>query len=436
MGLAPARPARLTKNRPSSILCARSLLCGSFPAGRYTQRMNPNLDQLKPYPFERLAELKSGLASPVAGHIALSIGEPRHPTPEVIKNALTDSLSELSQYPTTRGTPELRQAITRWLVRRFALPAQCLDAETNVLPVGGTREALFSLAQTVVSPHSDALVLMPNPFYQIYEGAALLAGAKPWYLSCLEQNNYLPDFENVPESVWRRCQLLYICSPGNPTGAVLRHDQLVEIIRLSERFGFVVAADECYCEIYAEQCQPPVGLLQVAAACGREEFNNLLVFHSLSKRSNAPGLRSGFVAGDAKLIRSFLLYRTYHGCALSPVVQRASIAAWDDETHVVENRAAYSRKFDVVVEILRPVMDVRRPDASFYLWPRTPFADTEFARRLFEAQNVTVLPGSFLSRRHDGIDPGQNRIRIALVAGEQECHDGAHRIRRFMEANA
>ncbi len=396
--------------------------------------MNPNLDLLQPYPFERLAELKSGLVAPVSEHIALSIGEPKHPTPHVVKQALADSVDGLAHYPATRGTPKLRQAITDWLTRRFNLPSTNLDAETNVLPVNGTREALFSLAQTVVEPNSDVLVLMPNPFYQIYEGAALLAGAQPWFLPCLEQHDYLPDYENIPESVWRRCRLLYVCSPGNPTGATLSRSQLVHLIQLAQQYDFVIAADECYSEIYGSEDDPPVGLLQAAAESKVSTFNNLIVFHSLSKRSNAPGLRSGFVAGDANIIRKFLLYRTYHGCALSPPQQNASIAAWSDESHVVDNRAAYRRKFDSVLGILQPVLDVERPAAGFYLWPRTPIPDTEFARGLFETQNVTVLPGSFLSRTSNGVNPGENRIRIALVAREDECREGALRIRHFVES--
>ena len=369
---------------------------------------------------------------PPAGldHIPLSIGEPRHPTPAFITEAVLSHLHGLAAYPLTKGMADLRQAVADWLIRRFDLPENGIDPETQVLPVSGTREALFAFAQAVVDRSADAAVLLPNPFYQIYEGAALLAGAEPVYLNC--QENGLPDFRAVEEATWRRCQLLYICSPHNPTGAVIPRETLVELMALADRFDFVIAADECYSEIHFDEASPPVGLLQAAAGSGREDFRRCVVFHSLSKRSNAPGLRSGFVAGDGKVLERFLRYRTYQGCAMPLHHQIASRLAWQDEAHVAENRREYQRKFDAVLEILEGVLEVRRPEAGFYLWARTPGDDTEFARGLFEKQNVTVLPGSFLSREAGGINPGAGRVRMALVAPMDECLDAARRIREFI----
>lgn len=397
--------------------------------------MNPDLHRLQPYPFEKLAQLKLGTKPPAdLAHIALSIGEPRHPTPSFISEALIAHVHGLANYPVTRGSSELRQAIADWLTRRFSLPAQSLDADRHVLPVSGTREALFAFAQCVVDRHRNPLVLMPNPFYQIYEGAALLAGAEPWFMNATAEHDLIPNFNNVPEAVWQRCQLLYICSPGNPTGAVLSIEQLQHAIRLAQQYDFIIAADECYSEIYLDEQHPPVGLLQAAAAMGNNDYRRCVVFHSLSKRSNAPGLRSGFVAGDADIVAKFLLYRTYHGCALPPPTQAASILAWRDEQHVKHNRALYRAKFDQVLEILSPVMNISRPAAGFYLWPQTPIDDAEFARGLYAGHNVTVLPGSYLSRDAHGCNPGRNRVRMALVAETDACVEAAGRIRAFIEA--
>jgi N-succinyldiaminopimelate aminotransferase len=396
--------------------------------------MNSDLQKLQPYPFERLNALKAG-AQPPPGldHIALSIGEPKHATPGFLTEELLTHLHNLSVYPTTKGTPALRRTICDWLTRRFALPPGSLDPEQHVLPVNGTREGLFAFAQAVVDRSAAALVLMPNPFYQIYEGAALLAGATPHYLPCTADHGFIPDFEAVTPDTWRRCQLLYLCSPGNPSGAVIPAATLQRLIGLADEYDFVIAADECYSEIYLDEAQPPVGLLQAAAAMGRSDYRRCVAFHSLSKRSNAPGLRSGFVAGDAAVLADFLRYRTYHGCALPLQTQAASTKAWQDETHVQLNRALYREKFDAVLDILGGVLEVERPPAGFYLWPRTPIADPEFARRLYAEHNVTVLPGSYLSREVDGANPGAHRVRLALVAPLDECIDAAGRIRRFVE---
>jgi len=396
--------------------------------------MNPSLERLQPYPFEKLAALLRGVEPPRdLQPIALSIGEPRHPTPTLISDALIAHLHTLSVYPSTRGMPALREGIARWLQNRFALGHQGIDPVRQILPVNGTREALFAFAQAVVDRARDPLVLMPNPFYQIYEGAALLAGAEPGYLPCLPENGYQPDFEAVDPAVWRRCQLLYICSPGNPTGAVLGQAALARLIELAHRHDFVIASDECYSELYLDESAPPPGLLQAAASMGNDGFKRCLVFHSLSKRSNAPGLRSGFVAGDAGLIERFFAYRTYHGCAMPPPTQQASIAAWSDEVHVRDNRTRYREKFAAVLEILRDVLPAPVPAGGFYLWPQTPIPDTVFARRLFAEEHLTVLPGSFLSRTVQGQDPGANRLRLALVPPLDECVDAAHRIRRCIE---
>ena len=394
--------------------------------------MNPNLDRLQPYPFEKLAALKQGIEPPASlSPIALSIGEPKHPTPAIIGDALLAHLHQLAVYPNTRGLPLLREVVAQWLTRRYRLPAGVLDPERQILPVSGSREALFAFAQTVIDARAQALVLMPNPFYQIYEGAALLAGATPRYLPCTAENDFIPDFDAVDADTWRRCQLLYLCSPGNPTGAVIDQATLTRLIALALEYDFVIAADECYAEIYLDEQAPPVGLLQAAVAMGHDDFRRCIVFHSLSKRSNAPGLRSGFVAGDAALIERFFAYRTYQGCAMPMQHQHASAVAWADEDHVIENRRLYREKFDAVIDILDGVLDVQRPAASFYLWPHTPIDDTTFARDLFAQQHVTVLPGSFLSRHTGGDDPGANRVRMALVAPLDECVDAAQRIKRY-----
>ncbi len=404
--------------------------------------MNPDIGRLQPYPFERLAALKTGLSAPLdRDHIALSIGEPKHPTPALITDALIAHLHQLAVYPNTRGLPALREQIASWLGTRFKLGAGGvsapgafgIDPATQILPVNGTREALFAFAQAVIDRRREPLVLMPNPFYQIYEGAALLAGAQPRYLACEAVNGFIPDFDAVDDATWRACQVIYVCSPGNPTGALLDQATYARLIELAHRHDFVIASDECYSELYLDESDPPLGLLQVAAAIGNTAFSRCVVFHSLSKRSNAPGLRSGFVAGDAELIEGFFAYRTYHGCAMPMPHQHASIAAWRDEAHVRENRRLYREKFSAVLEILGDTLPVAMPKASFYLWPQTPIPDTDFAARLFAEENVTVLPGRFLSRTHDGADPGANRIRIALVPPLDECVDAARRIRRCVE---
>ena len=393
--------------------------------------MNSNLDQLQPYPFEKLRQLFEDLTPPQdKAPIALSIGEPRHPSPAFVLEAVSDNLQRLANYPGTAGLPELRQTIASWLERRFQLPA--VDADNQVLPVNGTREALFAFAQAVVDGAPDALVMSPNPFYQIYEGAALLAGAQPHFINCTEQTGFLPDFDAVSSEQWRRCQLLYICNPGNPTGAVLDLPQLQQLIALAREHDFVIASDECYSEIYCDEASPPPGLLQASAAMGDPQYRNCVVFHSLSKRSNLPGLRSGFVAGDSAILQDFLLYRTYHGCAMPLHHQLASIAAWQDETHVVANRDLYRAKFSAVLEQLQGHMAVSAPQAGFYLWPQTPISDTDFARRLYAQEHVTVLPGRFLARNANGINPGENRVRMALVAEPQQCVEAARRMVRCL----
>ena len=396
--------------------------------------MNHALTQLQPYPFEKLRALL-GTVKPAADKraIALSIGEPKHESPAFVAQAMADNLDKLAVYPSTLGLPALRQAIGQWCEQRFGVPAGWLDADRHILPVNGTREALFAFTQAVVDRADDGLVVSPNPFYQIYEGAALLAGATPHYLPCLEANGFNPDFDAVPADVWQRCQILFLCSPGNPTGALVPMDTLKTLIALADEHDFVIAADECYSELYFDEDAPPPGLLSACAELGRSDFKRCVVFHSLSKRSNLPGLRSGFVAGDAEIIKPFLLYRTYHGCAMPVQTQLASIAAWQDEAHVRANRDQYRAKYDAVLDILQPVLDVQRPDGSFYLWAKVPGCDAEFTRDLFEAQHVTVVPGSYLSRDVDGVNPGAGRVRMALVAPLAECIEAAERIRAFLQ---
>jgi len=362
------------------------------------------------------------------------MGEPRHASPEIVLQAFRENLDGLSVYPTTRGLPQLREAIGRWLQRRFRLH-QAPDSESEILPVSGTREALFSITQAVVneSPEVRPIVMMPNPFYQIYEGAALLAGAEPYYLNTTAENDYIPDLDSVPETVWQRTQLMFYCSPGNPTGKVFEANFIRTLMDYALKYNFVLAADECYSEIYFDEQDPPTGLLEVAASNGNGEFRNCLVFHSLSKRSNLPGLRSGFVAGDAVILKDYFLYRTYHGATLSNTTQIASIAAWEDEQHVKRNRQLYKKKFDEVIGILSPVLPVQLPDAAFYLWPEVPWGDELCAQELYAQQNIKVLPGSYLSREANGINPGRNRIRMALVATPQECAEAANRIRNYIE---
>lgn len=395
--------------------------------------MNPDLKKLQPYPFEKLNALKNNCQPAIEGHIALSIGEPKHAAPQFVLDCITNNLDQINRYPVTKGSIELRRAITNWLSRRFKLPAHALDPEQHVLPVTGTREALFASAQCFIDRNKDALLLMPNPFYQIYEGAAFLSGATPYFYNTVKENNYLPDFDAIDAATWQRCQMIFICTPGNPTGSVISKQELIKLIKLSQQYDFIIASDECYSEIYFDENNPPTGLLEAATECGNTTFENCIVFHSLSKRSNLPGMRSGFVAGDAQLIKLFLLYRTYHGCAMPPVHQIASIEAWNDEEHVKQNRAKYVKKFDAVVEILKPVIDVSMPDAAFYLWLNTPIDDELFAKNLFVQQNVTVVPGSYLSRESDGINPGKNHVRMALVAPLDECITAANRIKQYIQ---
>jgi N-succinyldiaminopimelate aminotransferase len=395
--------------------------------------MNPNLERLHPYPFEKLAKLKAGVTGPAhLRSISLGIGEPKHASPDFVKQVIAENLDKLSNYPTTKGIDELRVAISQWATRRFQLAPGSLDPARHVVPVSGTREAIFSLVQAVVDASKPAKVVSPNPFYQIYEGAAFLAGADPVYLPCNGSNGFIPDFDAVPEATWRDCQILFLCSPGNPSGAIMPRETLVKVIELADRHDFLVASDECYSELHPDEAKPPEGLLQTCAAIGRNDFKRCVVFHSLSKRSNLPGLRSGFVAGDADVLAGYLKYRTYHGCAMPVHNQLASIAAWNDEDHVRENRAAYRAKFEAVVPILREVMPVDFPDAGFYLWPETPMDDETFARELSAKKNVHVLPGRYLSRTVEGHNPGENRVRMALVAPLEECVEAARRIVEFV----
>lgn len=401
--------------------------------------MNPHLAKLHPYPFEKLRQLFAGITpNPAYSAISLGIGEPKHPTPAFIEKALTHSVAGLANYPSTIGAEPLRAAIAGWLERRYGIPA--LDPATMVLPVNGSREALFAIAQCMIDASApDALVLCPNPFYQIYEGAAYLAGATPYFVNSEPARNFAPDFGSVPDAVWPRVQLLYVCSPGNPTGATLGLDDWRQLFELSDRWGFLIAADECYSEIYTG-ATPPLGALEAAHQLGRsggeQPYRNLIVFSSLSKRSNVPGMRSGFVAGDPAAMKKFLLYRTYCGGAMSPPVQAASIAAWNDEQHVHDNRALYKEKFALITPLLKQVMDVELPDAGFYLWAdvrRSGLSDTDFARRLYADYNVTVLPGSYLAREAHGQNPGRDRIRMALVAGVDEGLEAANRIVQFCQ---
>jgi len=428
--------------------------------------MNPDLDHLQPYPFQKLATLfREVTPNPAYRAISLHIGEPKHATPQFIRDALSDNLNGLASYPTTAGSDALRGSIADWLQRRYGIPAP--DAKTQVLPVNGSREALFAFAQTVIDRTRNApVVVCPNPFYQIYEGAALLAGATPHFLNTFPEDNYALNFAQLPDEIWQRTQLIYACSPSNPNGHVMPLEEWETLFEMSDRYGFVIASDECYSEIYFDATpeggagaqrsgdvntevdaeiasaalgtpasargQPPLGALQAAQQLGRGDYRNLVVFSSLSKRSNVPGMRSGFVAGDARMLEKFALYRTYHGCAMNPAIQAASAAAWQDETHVAENRRLYAEKFSRVVEILKPVLPVTLPDASFYLWLRVPVADTVFAQRLYRDYNVSVLPGSFLAREARGVNPGENFIRIALVAELNETVEAALRIVKFV----
>ena len=395
--------------------------------------MNPLLSSLQPYPFERLKQLFSTVTpNPAYAPISLGIGEPRHATPQLVLDALAKATAQLAAYPATAGLPALRESCVNWMQRRYGLQ---LNAATQVLPVNGSREALFAFAQTVIDPTRDAVVVCPNPFYQIYEGAALLAGAQTYYAPSDPALNFNVNWDSVPANVWAKTQLLFVCSPGNPTGAVMPMSDWEKLFALSDQYGFVIASDECYSEIYFRD-EAPLGGLEAAAKLGRTDFKNLVAFTSLSKRSNVPGMRSGFVAGDANILKQFLLYRTYHGSAMSGMVQAASVAAWNDESHVVANREQYRQKFAAVTPLLEAVMDVRLPDAGFYLWAAVPGGDdVAFARDLLAQYNVTVLPGSYLAREAQGFNPGAGRIRMALVAETAECLEAAQRIVAFIQKN-
>ncbi len=398
--------------------------------------MNPNLSLLQPYPFQRLRDLFSGITpNPALNNINLSIGEPKHATPQLIKDALTNNLSGLATYPTTVGSVELRTAIGNWIARRYNIVA--LNPDKAILPVTGSREALFAFAQVVIDnsqshvSKSKPIVISPNPFYQIYEGAAFLAGAEPYFLNTTPENGHAMDFARVPADILRRTQLVYVCSPGNPSGKVMSLEQWKTLFALSDQYGFIIAADECYSEIYFKEAEPPLGALQASYLLGRGHAN-LIMFSSLSKRSNVPGMRSGFVAGDEKIIEKFALYRTYHGCAMNPAVQAASTAAWNDDAHVVENRQLYAQKFKVVTPMLAEVLTVEMPDAAFYLWAKSKKSDTELAVNLYRDLNITVLPGSYLAREAHGSNPGENFIRMALVASYDECLEAANRIKNYL----
>lgn len=402
--------------------------------------MNPLLERLQTYPFEKLARLKADSTPPAhLRHIAMSIGEPQHAPPAFVLDALREGVTRLGSYPPTVGSPELRTAAARWLERRFALPRGTVDPATMVLPVNGTREALFSLVQAAVDPRgkeppaeSRPIVALPNPFYQIYEGAALLAGAEPYYIDTPPETGYAPAIERVPASIWERCQVLFLCSPGNPTGAVLSVEFLRRALALASEHDFIVAADECYADLYFDERAPPASLAQAALASGHGRLERCIVFHSLSKRSSVPGMRSGFVAGDPALIARFLLYRTYHGGAMSPMVQHASIAAWNDDAHAAENRRLYREKLARVEPILAPVLDMERPAGAFYLWPDVGGDDERFVRELYARANVTLLPGSYLARRGASGNPGAHRVRISLTPPVEECVEAAERIRDFI----
>jgi len=399
--------------------------------------MNPNLNLLQPYPFQRLRDLFKGTTpNPAYAPVNLSIGEPKHATPQLIKDALVDNLAGLASYPTTIGALTLREAISNWISRRYGVAP--LNPETAILPVTGSREALFAFAQLIVDRSKpNPVVISPNPFYQIYEGAAFLAGAEPYFLNTLPENDYAMDFASVPVDVLNRTQLVYVCSPGNPAGKVMSLAQWKVIFDLSDQYNFVIAADECYSEIYFDESQPPLGALQAAHQLNRG-YKNLVVFSSLSKRSNVPGMRSGFVAGDEKIIEKFALYRTYHGCAMNPAVQAASMTAWNDEAHVIENRKLYAEKFQIITPLLSEVLEVKKPEAAFYLWAKIKqshgrhLSDTEFALTLYREFNVTVLPGSYLAREAHGINPGENFVRLALVASLDECVEAANRIKKMI----
>ncbi len=393
--------------------------------------MNPNLNQLEPYPFEKLKTLNQGIIPPAdKTPIVMHIGEPKHKAPEFILEGIQNNRAGFSNYPITQGSTQLRQAIVNWLSKRFQIEANLLNADRNVLPVNGSREALFAFIQLIVNPSEDALVLMPNPFYQIYEGGTFLAGAKPWYIN-IDESTLLPDFASVPKEIWQRCQLLFISTPGMPTGAMMTTKQMTELLELAHRYDFIIASDECYSEIYLKEAAP--GLLQAACEYNHNDFKRCMIFHSLSKRSSLPGMRSGFVAGDPELIEKFRLYRTYHGSAMPLPIQAASTIAWQDEEHVRSNRKLYKQKFAMAKEILAPLAELNLPDGTFYLWLKTPIDDLTFTQELLRTQNITIMPGSFLSRKADGINPGANYVRIALVSSLDETRDALNRIKVLIQ---
>lgn len=399
--------------------------------------MNSRLELLKPYPFERLnILLKDANPDPAQNQIRWSIGEPKFPPPEFVLEMLASNLNSFGKYPTTKGILELREAISNWLVRRFSIKPDSLDPEKNILPVAGTREALFSISQVLVEAKNEPYVVSPNPFYQIYEGATYLSGANPHFINLKEENGFNPEFTEVPDSIWQKTSLAYICSPSNPTGSTMSMEEWSKLIELSQKFDFVICADECYSEIYKDESNPPVGLLEAAHRQGLKDFNNCLAFHSLSKRSNLPGLRSGFVAGDSSILKKYLLFRTYHGCTLAPPIQVASTAAWKDEDHVKANREGYRQNFEAVINILDPggKQGLKQPDGAFYLWFKTPYNEEKFAYDLFNKEHLHVLPGSYLSREVDGINPGAMRVRMALVATKEECIEGAKRLKQILSA--
>ena len=396
--------------------------------------MNPDLDRLQPYPFEKLRGLfKDTTPNPALSAIALAIGEPKHLTPPLIIDAMADNLGGLARYPLTLGSESLRATIAAWLKRRYDLNQ--IDPHTQVVPTLGSREAIFSLAQTIIDRGKPgATVICPNPFYQIYEGAALLAGATPYFINNVADNNFRYDVSAVPEAVWARTQLVYACSPANPTGKVMSLEEWEQLFNLSDRYGFVIVSDECYSEIYLDNANPPLGALEAAQALGLDGYARLVAMGSLSKRSNVPGMRSGYAVGDAAILKQFTLYRTYHGSAMGPAVQAASEVAWKDEAHVIENRRLYREKFRAFYDIVHPVLPLVMPDASFYFWVKTPIADTEFARRLYQDQHLTVLAGSYLGRVAHGINPGENYVRLAMVSPLNECIEAAHRMTNFIQS--
>ena len=395
--------------------------------------MHPSLHNLKAYPFERLRNILADISPPSElTHLSFSIGEPKHSLPDFLKRVLVDSISGLNYYPSIKGTDCFRQSAADWLKTRYGLEANGLDINSNILPINGSREGLFAFTQFRIDPTKSPLIITSNPFYQIYEGAAIIAGAGIKFLDSLAENNFSPDFERITEKEWERCQILHLCSPNNPTGAVMTVEQITEAIELAHKHDFTIVSDECYSEIYLDEESPPSGLLEVCEKLGNDNFKNCIAFHSLSKRSNVPGLRSGIVTGDQQLIKNFLQYRTYHGSSMSPTVQLISEALWRDEKHVLANRALYRKKFSVVTKILEPVMSFPEPKASFYLWPKTPIDDVKMTRDLYKQKNLTVLPGQFMARESEGKNPGKNRLRLALVAPVAQCIEGATRIASYI----